>query len=73
MDTMTAHCTLAFSSAFVRIAAESCASRFCFCLALYLAADLATHHLAQTNNAREEIWTELFHALFASADFRYVD
>jgi len=38
--------------------------------------DLARHHLAGAASSpasRERIWTELFHALFASADFRYLN
>lgn len=35
---------------------------------------LAQHHLSDaTGQSAEEAWTELFHALFASADFRYLD
>jgi hypothetical protein len=35
---------------------------------------LALRHLkTTTRNGRLEAWTELFHALFASADFRYLD
>jgi len=37
--------------------------------------DVALRHLgaAQAGEAREEAWTGLFHALFASADFRYIE
>jgi hypothetical protein len=37
---------------------------------------LARSHIAAMSDSaggREEAWTELFHALFASADFRYLD
>ena len=33
---------------------------------------IATQHLASATG-REEGWTEFIHALFASADFRYLD
>jgi hypothetical protein len=37
--------------------------------------DVALRHLgsAQSGESREEAWTGLFHALFASADFRYIE
>ena len=36
---------------------------------------LARGHLTGVSNSsrREETWTELFHALFASVDFRYLN
>lgn len=34
---------------------------------------IATRHLSQAGADKQEAWTEIFHALFASADFRYLD
>jgi hypothetical protein len=34
---------------------------------------LAQQHFAGAGDAEREAWTEFFHALFASADFRYLD